>query len=199
MILRFLNGVLGLTDRWRSSIRSRRMQTQCTAHPTVTFAAGAMIFNPLVPNAIAIGEQSLVMGELLVYSRGGRITVGGWCYIGPGSKIWSMTNISIGHRVFVSHGVQIFDNNSHSLSADERHRRFRELRTLGRHLEEERIAGKPVVIEDDVWIGFNAVILKGVTIGKGAVVGACAVVLNDVPAYTVVGGNPARTIGESRP
>jgi len=61
------------------------------------------------------------------------------------------------------------------------------------------VTSKPIMIEDDVWIGFNAAILKGVTIGKGAVVGACAVVLHDVPPYTIVGGNPARRIGESLP
>ena len=175
------------------------MRTLCVAHPTAALAPEATIFNPLVPAAITIGEQSLVMGELLVSPSGGRIAVGDWCYVGPGCKIWSMSAITVGHRVFVSHGVQIFDNNSHSLSADERHRRYRELRTMGRHLEQERVIGRPIVIKDDVWIGFNAAIMKGITIGKGAVVGACAVVLHDVPPYTIVGGNPARKIGESCP
>jgi len=195
---RIVGGVLSLPDQWRKSLRSRRMRMLCSAHPTAEIHPDATVFNPLSPAAITIGEQSLVMGELLVHVPSGRIAVGGWCYIGPGCKIWSMTNITIGHRVFVSHGVQIFDNNSHSLSADERHQRYRELRTMGRHLEPEQVASKPVMIEDDVWVGFNAAILKGVTIGKGAIVGACAVVLHDVPPYTIVGGNPARRIGESR-
>ena len=50
---------------------------------------------------------------------------------------------------------------------------------------------KPVVIEDDVWIGARAIILPGVHIGTGAVIGAGAVVTKDVPDYAVVGGNPA--------
>ena len=154
--------------------------------------------NPLGRHAITVGEHSWIMGELQVFASGGRISLGDWCYIGPGSKIWAMEAITIGHRVFISHGVQIFDNNAHSLSASERHARYRELRTVDRHLQPEQIATKPVAIEDDVWIGFNAGVLKGVTIGRGAVVGACAVVLHDVPPYTVVGGNPARKIGESQ-
>ena len=57
----------------------------------------------------------------------------------------------------------------------------------------------PIVIEDDAWIGFGSAIMKGVTIGRGAIVGACSVVTNDVPPYTMVAGNPARHIGVSRP
>lgn len=53
---------------------------------------------------------------------------------------------------------------------------------------------RPVIIEDDVWIGANATILPGVTISKGAIVGAGAVVTNNVPEYAVVGGNPARVL-----
>ncbi len=108
--------------------------------------------------------------------------------MGPQSKIWALDKITIGSRVFISHGVQIFDNNSHSLSASERHERFRELTEHGRHLTREAVTRKAITIEDDVWIGFNAAIMKGVTIGRGAIVGACAVVTHDVPAYAVVGG-----------
>lgn len=194
-----LGGLLGAPEKLRQRIRCRRMRWACSAHPSAEFTPEATVINPLRPGAVSVGERSLVMGELLVIAPTGRISVGDWCFIGPGSKIWSMSAVTIGHRVFVSHGVQIFDNNTHSLSAGERHARYRELRTVGRHLEQEQVTTKPVVVEDDVWVGFNAAILKGVTIGRGAVVGACAVVLHDVPPYTVVGGNPARKIGESRP
>lgn len=52
----------------------------------------------------------------------------------------------------------------------------------------------PITIKDKVWIGRNVIVLKGVTIGEGAVIGAGAVVTHDVPAYTVVAGNPARIV-----
>ena len=55
-------------------------------------------------------------------------------------------------------------------------------------------SAKPVVVEDDVVIGANAVVLEGVTVGKGAVVAAGAIVIEDVPPYTVVAGTPARVI-----
>lgn len=56
--------------------------------------------------------------------------------------------------------------------------------------------GRPIVIEDKVWIGINSTILPGVTIGYGAIVGANSVVTHDVPPMTVVGGNPAKVIKE---
>lgn len=199
LLVRALGYLLNVPEQWRRRIRCLRMRWACSTHPSAEFTAEATVINPLRSGAISVGERSLVMGELLVIPPNGRISVGDWCYIGPGSKIWSMSEVAIGHRVFISHGVQIFDNNTHSLSAQERHARYRELQTLGRHLEQEPVKTKPVVIEDDVWIGFNAAVLKGVTIGRGAVVGACSVVLHDVPPYSVVGGNPARKIGESRP
>lgn len=52
----------------------------------------------------------------------------------------------------------------------------------------------PIVVEDDVWIGINSTILSGVTIGKGAIIGACSVVTKDVPPYSIVAGNPAKVI-----
>jgi maltose O-acetyltransferase len=58
---------------------------------------------------------------------------------------------------------------------------------------------KPVTIEDDVWLAANVMVLPGVTVGKGAVVSACAVVTRDVPAYSIVAGNPARVIGWRKP
>jgi acetyltransferase-like isoleucine patch superfamily enzyme len=57
----------------------------------------------------------------------------------------------------------------------------------------------PVVIEDDVWVGANVTILPGRRIGQGSIVGAGSVVTRDVPAYAIVGGNPAVVVGSRRP
>ena len=53
---------------------------------------------------------------------------------------------------------------------------------------------KPIVVGDDVWLGYGAIILPGVTIGDGAIIGAGTVVTKDVPPYAIVGGNPAKVI-----
>lgn len=60
--------------------------------------------------------------------------------------------------------------------------------------ENESITRGPIVLEDDVWLGFRSTVMSGVTIGKGAVVAAGAVVTKDVPPYAIVGGVPARII-----
>ena len=197
-LLRILDVALDSPRRLRSSVRCARLKHLCNSHASTTFTPEASVQNPVGDGAITVGEQSLVMGELLVIPPSGEIAIGDWCYVGPGAKIWSMSSVRIGNRVFISHGVQVFDNNSHSLSASERHARYRELRTVGRHLEKEQVGTSPVVIDDDAWLGFNVAVLKGVTIGRGAVVGACAVVVDDVPPFAIVVGNPARQVGDSR-
>ncbi|WP_432493787.1 acyltransferase [Kineococcus auxinigenes] len=58
---------------------------------------------------------------------------------------------------------------------------------------------RPIVIEDDVWIGAGSIILPGRRIGRGSIVGAGSVVVNDVPAWTVVAGNPARVVKARKP
>ena len=67
------------------------------------------------------------------------------------------------------------------------------------HPDDLDLGERPVSIGDDVWIGANAMILRGVTLGEGAVVGAGAVVTGDVPAHTIVAGNPATVVRELKP
>ena len=141
---------------------------------------------------ITIGKQTVVYGELMLFKHGGNISIGDYCYIGPGTRIWSAKKISIGNRVLVSHNVNIHDNVSHPLGSKERHEDFMQIFYGGGLQENVDLREAEVVIGDDVWIGFNAVILKGVTIGNGAIIGAGAFITNDVPANAVVVGNPQR-------
>jgi acetyltransferase-like isoleucine patch superfamily enzyme len=196
---RGLYSLLNLPTKIRERLYCARIRRLCSVDETVEISPSARIFNPIGKDSVSIGSNTLCMGEMQVIGPSGQIRVGQWCYIGPESRLWAKGMIEIGDRVFISHGVHIFDNNSHSLSAAERHQRFYELRTTGGHQTPEVICHRPVTLEDDVWIGFNSAVLKGVTIGRGAVVGACSVVTHDVPPYAVVVGNPARPVGESRP
>jgi acetyltransferase-like isoleucine patch superfamily enzyme len=142
---------------------------------------------------IRIGGNSWIKGYLLVFNHGGQITIGEHCFIGSDSKIWSACNIHIGNRVLISHNVNIHDSNSHPTDAQKRHLDYLHIRSKGLPLEND-LNEKAIIIEDDVWIGFNSIILKGVKIGKGAIIGAGSLIAKDVESYTIVAGNPAVVI-----
>ena len=144
---------------------------------------------------IRVGGNTLIAGELLVFAHGGQISVGEWCFLGEGSRIWSSCSINIGDRVLISHNVNIFDSLTHPLNAHSRHEQFKSIMISG-HPPKLDLDEKPVTIGNDVWIGANANILRGVNLGEGAVVGAGAVVSKDVPPFTIVAGNPAATVRE---
>jgi acetyltransferase-like isoleucine patch superfamily enzyme len=151
------------------------------------------------PSAITIGAGSQILSQLLVMGHGGNIRIGEYCFLGEHSRIWSADSITIGDRVLVSHNVNIHDHNAHSLSASNRSLHFAQIFSTGHPKTLEDVSSAPIVIEDDAWIGFGSTILKGVTIGKGAIVGAATVVTKDVPAYAIVVGNPARVVGRAKP
>lgn len=149
-------------------------------------------------NSIKIGESSVVAAQLLVFKHGGKIAIGHHCYLGENSRIWSAASVTIGNKVLISHGVNIHDNNSHSLSATSRHEHFLAMFSKGHPSTLIDVSSSPVVIKDDAWIGFNATILKGVVVGEGAVIGCNSVVTKNVEAYSVVAGNPAKYIGPAK-
>lgn len=147
---------------------------------------------------ILIGSDTFVRGELMTFGHGGKIVIGDWCYVGDGTRIWSALSIEIGHRVLISHSVNIFDNLTHPLQASQRHQQAREIFERG-HPRKLELGEQPVRIHDDAWISAGAFVLRGVTVGLGAIVAAGAVVTRDVPAFSIVAGNPAVVVRELSP
>lgn len=148
---------------------------------------------------IKIGPYSVIQGYLLLFRHGGNICIGKNCFVGQGTRIWSAKNIQIGDRVLISHNVNIHDNISHPMDAAERHEDFMHIFFKGGFKQQQDLKEEDVIIEDDAWVGFNAVILKGVRIGKGAIIGAGSVITKDVPDHAVVVGNPQRIIRYNEP
>jgi acetyltransferase-like isoleucine patch superfamily enzyme len=127
--------------------------------------------------SITIGDRTTLWPNLKLVSVGtpenkATLKIGQHCSIGDRTQIHCSDSITIGDRVIISWDCNILDHDYHSVNG-----------------EDDKKAA--VNIENGVWIGFRAIILKGVTIGENAVVGAGAVVTKNVPAYSLVVGNPA--------
>ncbi len=140
-------------------------------------------------NGIEIGPDTIVMHGAILHVYNFRsiphsgIKIGRNSLIGEYSVIRGQGGVEIGDRVYTSPFTQIIAVNH---VFDERERPF----------TEQGITAEGIIIENDVWIGANAVITDGVRVGQGAVIAAGAVVTKDVPPHTVVGGVPARVIKE---
>lgn len=117
-------------------------------------------------------------GVELFATEGGRIQIGAYCFVSEGVSIEANHSIAVGNRVHLGPFVKIIDNDFHSLRGD-RHQRPKPV---------------PIVIEDGVEIGARAIVLPGVTIGKGARVHARAVVTRPIKPGAEVAGNPARPV-----
>jgi acetyltransferase-like isoleucine patch superfamily enzyme len=126
-----------------------------------------------------IGKRSVVESYCCINNAVGDITIGDYTRIGIHCTV--IGPVSIGAHVNLAQGITVSALNHNFADTKKR-------------IDEQGITTKPIIIGDDVWIGANAVILPGVTIGKHCVVAAGAVVTKDVPDNTLVGGVPAKVI-----
>jgi galactoside O-acetyltransferase len=108
--------------------------------------------------------------------------------------------IELGNDVTIAWNVTIYDHDSHSSDWRDRARAVRLFydeygkSDCFNHIDWRNVRSAPILIKDRVWIGFGATVLKGVTVGEGAIVAAHSVVTHDVEPYSVVAGNPARIV-----
>lgn len=170
----------------------RQKEVAIVGEGTILYPCSAILNLANIRDRITIGSNSHIYGNLTVYSYAGEISIGNYCSLGDNSRIVSGKAIRIGNRVMIAHNVNILDNNSHPIDAALRHEDFKS--NYGSGMKQYDLHAEEINIQDDVWIGFNSIILKGVTIGKGAIIGAGSVVTKNVEAWTVNVGNPARCV-----
>lgn len=156
--------------------------------------------NPEARKYLYVGKRSIVSGNFIFESKTGQIKIGDDCFI-RGSTFISHSSITIGNHVTIAWGSTIYDHDSHSLNFMDRRKdiedEYKDIingRNFIEHKDWSNVKTAPIVIEDDAWVGMNCIILKGVTIGRGSVVGGGSVVTHNVPAWTVVAGNPAKVV-----
>ena len=117
---------------------------------------------------------------LLTHCKDSTISIGDNCILN-GTMIHCRTNISIGSFCMFGPGTHIIDNDSHRISIKQNERR-------------QPPYSAPIIIEDNVWVGMNSIILKGVKISNNSIVAAHSVVTKDIPENVLVAGNPAKIV-----
>src|SRR5205823_6113763 len=141
---------------------------------------------------------SIYLGTMFDTGPRGRVHIGDYTLVN-GARIICDEEVTIGDYVLISWNVVLMD--TYRLPVDVAGRR-RELEQAPRRQPRRLqavVPARPVRIGRNVWIGFDSCVLPGVSIGEGAVVGARSVVTEDVPAYSVVAGNPARVVRRLEP
>lgn len=149
---------------------------------------------------LKIGEDSIIEARFIFETKNGLIEIGDRTFIGGGTNLICIDNITVGNDVLISWGCTIMDNNSHSLLWGQRKNDVKDWKKgidenkIGKYKDWTNVEHLPIIIKNKAWIGFNVIILKGVTIGEGAIVAAGSVVTKDVPDFAVVAGNPAKIV-----
>ena len=180
-------------------------------HPAIHLDSSAVILQSsrfdfripanLFKGQLRIGANTMTGAEFIFESDRGEIVIGKNTFINSGTKFISRSSIHVGDFVTIAWGCTFYDHNSHSLDFRERQN------DIEQQLKDYRsktsfISGKnwasvkslPIRVEDNAWIGFDCVILAGVTIGEGAIVGAKSVVRENVEPWTIAYGNPAKMV-----
>lgn len=154
------------------------------SYPGLTVGKGVVIHSGtkirmLNGARIAIGDRSVIQSRCALYSEG-NLSIGSDSFIGAGSCIVAVQSIVIGDDALIAANVTIRDQN-HSTAS-------------GAPYRLQALDAEPITIAENVWVGVNSTILKGVAVGAGAVVAAGAVVTKHVASRTVVAGVPARLL-----
>ena len=157
------------------------MRRWISLRPATSYGRHARILGPLqVTNAgrMEIGDRFRTKGRVVLScDEGASLIIGNNVFINDGTEVAATCRVSIGDGVLIGPAVHFMDSDYHDLY---------DITKPGK--------AAPIEVGNGVWIGARALILKGVQIGDRAVIAAGAIVTKDVPAGTLVGGNPAKVI-----
>lgn len=160
---------------------------------------------------VSIHPSARISPESRINPRQGSITIGEECSVAPLAVI--QANVILGHRCSIQYGSMLVGYGSRE-NPDGQIRIGNDLRMapgvllvaanhvfedMRRPIHEQWLRNAPITVEDDVWIASRVTITAGVTVGRGSVIAAGAVVMRYVPAYSIVGGVPAKVIGSRKP
>lgn len=172
-------------NRWLLCAKDVMIGTNCTIMGKVSVIGSGkisignnfMMTNGEHINPISANQQ----GSFFTDSPDAKITIGN--NVGMSStRMWIHDKLTIGDNVKIGGGVLLIDTDCHPIDYSIR------------RTSNKGTCSAPIVIEDDVWIGAQSIILKGVTIGARSIIGAGSVVTRSIPANCIAGGNPCKVI-----
>lgn len=187
--------------RQKQAIRKYKNNIQLSSDTIYTHGFNIVVGKSTNCKLLTIGCNGVNGGQYIFEDGNGHITLGNRVHVGNGTQFISINSIVVGNDVTIAWGCTIYDHNSHSVLWQERandtmqeYKDYMEFGDILCNKDWSNVHSAPIIIQDKVWIGFGCTILKGVHIGEGAIIAANSVVTKDVPAWTVVGGNPAKII-----
>ena len=137
--------------------------------------------NGVDSNSVILGNSVTLMENCVLSANEGKIHISEKSWLGPGCLVYGNGHITIGSNVLIA-GHTAISTVSHNFDR------------IDIPINDQGLDCGPIVIEDDVWIGLNCSIVKGVTIGKGSIIGAGAVVTGNIPPYSIALGIPAKVV-----
>jgi len=165
-----------------------------TAYVETSFSF--FLFRGQLPNAVKYGRgASTYLGTMFDVGPQGRVELGEYALV-HGARIICDAEVIIGDYALISWNVVFMDTYRLPFDSCQRRKELELVSGRSSRIAFAPVPATPIRVERNVWIGFDACVLPGVTIGEGSVVGAKSVVTESVPPFTVVAGNPARVIRE---
>jgi acetyltransferase-like isoleucine patch superfamily enzyme len=199
-----INYIFKLVKEQRFGIRIKKLEKYIVKGESYLISPFTLNLRNIEKNKIylEVGDNTMLSCQITFETQEGKIVIGNNSFIGS-SQLICRNKITIEDNVFVAWGCSIYDHNSHSINYKDRQKdiqqQLEDFKKGLNFIENKNwnvVKSSPILIKSNAWIGMNCIILKGVTIGEGAIVGAGSVVTKDVPDWTVVGGNPAKVIRE---
>lgn len=185
-----------MLQKVRAKIAEKQFCKYAITGKNLSWSEKARCINSGERENVRVGDHGFI-GCQIYALFGGKVSIGDHCYIGMGTSIQAKERVEIGDNVIISNNVLIVDNNNHSTDPAAR----LEMSACQDYMTDELWSwkyaeSKSIKICDNVWIGRDAAIMKGVTVGAGSIVALGAIVTKDVPAYTIAAGNPAKVVKE---
>jgi galactoside O-acetyltransferase len=195
--------ILKLAKRWRIYSHKRKIAPYVKMGDSFFYESFRIInYNKLSTEkkTFVIGDNTILDCTIILDSDQSEVIIGDNNWIGA-SRFSCRKSITIEDNVFISWGAYISDHDSHSINYLDRQNdilqqleNYKNKKSLLENKNWDVVNSESIKICSNVWIGMNCIILKGVTIGEGAIVAAGSVVTKNIPAWTVVAGNPARVV-----